>query len=227
MHGDKYDYSKVEYINSHERVCIICPKHGEFSQSATNHLSGQGCYKCGNDACKNLVFGVGVNDLRGCSRDKSYIHWHSMIGRCYNPKVHISHPRYKECKICSEWHIYSNFKRWFDDNYVDNWALDKDILVRGNKIYSPENCCFVPVEINNMFKDGYKQYLPRCVRKENGKYAFRCITPSGRTTKRGFSTPEDAYVAYRRMKKDYIKYLANKYKGQLNAVVYNALINIE
>ena len=45
-HGYKYDYSKVEYTGSHNKVCIICSEHGEFYQSATNHLSGYGCKKC-------------------------------------------------------------------------------------------------------------------------------------------------------------------------------------
>lgn len=43
IHHDKYDYSKTTYKNSHTKVCIICPKHGEFWQRATNHLSGFGC----------------------------------------------------------------------------------------------------------------------------------------------------------------------------------------
>ena len=47
VHGDKYDYSKVEYKNSKTKVCIICPKHGEFWQIPAAHLNGQGCPKCG------------------------------------------------------------------------------------------------------------------------------------------------------------------------------------
>ena len=47
IHGDKYDYSKVEYVNNHTKVCIICPEHGEFWQTPGNHLSGKGCPKCG------------------------------------------------------------------------------------------------------------------------------------------------------------------------------------
>jgi hypothetical protein len=46
IHGDKYNYSKVEYINSKTKVCIICPKHGEFWQEANSHLQGEGCKKC-------------------------------------------------------------------------------------------------------------------------------------------------------------------------------------
>ena len=46
VHGDVYDYSKVEFINSTKKVCIICPKHGEFWQTPTHHISGEGCPKC-------------------------------------------------------------------------------------------------------------------------------------------------------------------------------------
>ena len=46
IHGDKYDYSKVEYINNSTKVCIICPEHGEFWQTPNKHLSGCGCPKC-------------------------------------------------------------------------------------------------------------------------------------------------------------------------------------
>ena len=47
IHNDKYDYSKVEYVNAKTKVCIICPEHGEFWQTPSNHLKGQGCPKCG------------------------------------------------------------------------------------------------------------------------------------------------------------------------------------
>jgi len=46
VHGDKYDYSKVEYVNNSTKVCIICPEHGEFYQIPQNHLNGSGCPKC-------------------------------------------------------------------------------------------------------------------------------------------------------------------------------------
>lgn len=49
VHGDKYDYSKVNYVNSKDKVCIICPEHGEFWQSPAKHLYGRGCPKCGKE----------------------------------------------------------------------------------------------------------------------------------------------------------------------------------
>lgn len=47
IHGDKYDYSKVKYVNNHTKVCIICPEHGEFWQLPNNHIKGRGCRLCG------------------------------------------------------------------------------------------------------------------------------------------------------------------------------------
>lgn len=47
IHGNKYDYSKVNYVNTKEKVCIICPTHGEFWQRPNGHLNGLGCDKCG------------------------------------------------------------------------------------------------------------------------------------------------------------------------------------
>ena len=54
IHGDKYDYSKVEYVNSNTNVCILCPKHGEFWQIPWTHLRGSGCWKCGIEKLSNI-----------------------------------------------------------------------------------------------------------------------------------------------------------------------------
>ena len=50
VHGDRYDYSKVEYVNNKSKVCIICKEHGEFQQIPQKHLAGQGCIKCHREA---------------------------------------------------------------------------------------------------------------------------------------------------------------------------------
>lgn len=54
VHGDYYDYSRVVYVNSKTKVCIICPKHGEFWQSPNNHLNGNGCPSCANEKKRNI-----------------------------------------------------------------------------------------------------------------------------------------------------------------------------
>ena len=55
LHGDKYDYSKVEYVNNFTKVCIICPKHGEFWQTPSSHLQGHGCQKCNRTKQLNTI----------------------------------------------------------------------------------------------------------------------------------------------------------------------------
>ena len=55
VHGDRYDYSKAEYINNHTKICIICPEHGEFWQIAGKHLIGNGCPKCKMSKLEKLV----------------------------------------------------------------------------------------------------------------------------------------------------------------------------
>ena len=93
---------------------------------------------------------LGTDDVK--YTDMSYIVWCSMFKRCYSNYNEIS---YNGCEVCEEWYNYVNFKRWFDKNYYEipneNMQLDKDILIKDNKIYSPKTCIFVPQRINKLF----------------------------------------------------------------------------
>lgn len=140
VHGNKYDYSKVEYVNSRTKVCIICPIHGDFFQEANSHIQGKKCYLCEQLRKRTKVCGIGVNDLDhplSKKEMKSYYVWASMIRRCYDENELKKRPSYTGCSVCDEWLLFSNFKQWFDENYVDGYQLDKDIIVSKNKIYSP------------------------------------------------------------------------------------------
>lgn len=105
-----------------------------------------------------ILYGVGVNDYDGFVRTndvvaKSYSIWREMIRRCYGVfKENSCNAIYREkdCKVCDDWLYFSNFKRWFDQNHIDGYQLDKDILVKGNNVYSPNTCCFVPQELNKL-----------------------------------------------------------------------------
>ena len=86
-----------------------------------------------------------------------------------NPKWHSK----AYCKVCDEWLTYSNFEKWFNKNYKEGQQLDKDILFEGNKLYSPETCCFVPSDINTMMitRQTKKSCLPTGVSEvKSGKY---------------------------------------------------------
>ena len=99
---------------------------------------------------------IGYTTTKNEGKDKkSYKVWNSMLERCYSNKSLIHNPTYKDCTVCDEWLCFENFEKWYNENYyeVDDeiMNLDKDILVKGNKIYSPETCCFVPKRINILF----------------------------------------------------------------------------
>ena len=109
---------------------------------------------------QKLVHGVGINDyeelitLNG-KQIPEYTVWAGMLKRCYSPKWLEQRPTYKGCTVADEWLYFSNFKQWLDDNgYKPNvHHIDKDILIPGNKIYSPSTCLLVTLAINNLLTD--------------------------------------------------------------------------
>jgi hypothetical protein len=110
-------------------------------------------------AMEPVMCGIGYRGLEGVDcTSESYIKWHDMINRCYNAKFHERQPQYKGCTVCEEWLNYSNFKVWYDQHKISGMSLDldKDILFKGNKVYSPETCCFVPHAINTLFLNSKK-----------------------------------------------------------------------
>ena len=158
VHSKKYDYSEIEYINLSHHIYIKCPIHGMFRVTPENHIRGRGCPECGITKRKRKICGIGINDYSGRviidnKAILSYQTWKDMIIRCYGNKKN----GYKDCKVCDEWLKFSNFKRWFDENYIEGYVLDKDIINFGNKEYSPKNCIFVPKDINIVFKTS-KEY---------------------------------------------------------------------
>lgn len=98
------------------------------------------------DPTAKVIFGVacfGEGRYTRGSNKKAYKKWYMMLYRCYDQTQLNRRPRYQDVFVCDEWLNFQNFASWFDDNYIEGMQLDKDILVDGNKIYSPETCCFV------------------------------------------------------------------------------------
>lgn len=94
IHGDRYDYSKVEYINNRTKVCIICPEHGEFWQAPSDHLQGHGCPKCRYITVSEKISSTTEDFVRKAQK----IH-----GNKYNySKVEYKNNRTKVCIICPE-----------------------------------------------------------------------------------------------------------------------------
>lgn len=150
-----------------------------------------------------------------------------MIHRCYDSILKERQPCYKECVLDENWLLFSNFKKWFDEHSVDDWALDKDILVKGNKVYSPNTCCFVPQEINSLLitsKKARGEY-PIGVCRKGKKYGATLNCNKTRVYLGTFDTITDAFNVYKKMKEKRIKEIADKWKDQLEPRVYEALYN--
>lgn len=233
VHGDKYDYSKVEYANTNTKVCIICPIHGEFWQRASTHLEGRGCTLCGEKkkAKKRRMYrtslGVVLTDDFVCEKP-SYMVWKDMLRRCYQKGNSSQWHVYDGCSVCEEWFVFDNFDAWYSQRYVEGWHLDKDILVQGNRIYSPETCCLVPNEINQCFRQIKKRSgLPRGVKRIGQKYSAEIQMQQKRYYLGVFDTIEEASAAFLVKKKELLFELAEKYKDKLEKRVYNVLTTIK
>ena len=156
--------------------------------------------------------------------------WYDMIKRCSDVVYKRHHTTYNEC-LCSEnFSNISYFKEWCSTQIgfgSKGWTLDKDILVKGNKVYSEDTCCFVPQEINKLFvKRGVRKQYPLGVNYHtlSGKYRSS-ISYNGKHKYLGlYLTPEEAFQVYKQAKEDYIKEVTNKWKDQIDPKVYEALM---
>ena len=140
-----------------------------------------------------LVQGVGINDADYVTEKKETINgkyvrvwicpfyrtWTNMLERCYSEKYHQRQPTYKGCKVCDEWLIFSNFKKWMEQQDWEGKQLDKDLLVEGNKVYSPNTCIFVDHKINSFVIDRAASRGEYMIGVHWDKYANKFIAQCG------------------------------------------------
>lgn len=181
---------------------------------------------------------IGIGKFIGGSYSKEniiYDYWDGILRRCYSERIKKLRNSYSDCLVDEYWHNLQNFGEWFEKNYnpkyMKSWCLDKDILVKGNRIYSPETCCFVPNEINVIFTNGYirRGEYPKGVsyKPKINKYIAQ-YQKDGVVTHIGtFKTVDEAFQAYKEVKEKYIKEKADKWKDQIDPRVYEAMYNYQ
>lgn len=169
---------------------------------------------------------------------KEYQVWNSMLQRCYDPKLKEKNPTYKNVTCCDEWLLYENFYNWLhsQENFEqwlngNRWDLDKDILIKGNKVYSPEACCLVPHNINVLFTKRNTGEFPIGVAKHKNRFRAFCDNQfmNKRVYLGSYVTPEEAFRAYKQYKENHIKQVAqNEYnKGTITKKCYEAIMSYE
>ncbi len=227
----------VEYVNAKD-ITVKFIKTGEITKSQYCHFKKRTI----KSHLTPTVFAVGIVGMEEIVDEekkipKSYQTWKGMLERCYSQKYQEKHPTYMGCKVCDEWLYYPNFKKWYDENYYEiegqRMELDKDILVKNNKVYSPDSCVFVPNNINVLFTKNNKirgKYpIGVHLHKQNNKYCALCgvfdiqIRKSKQKHLGLYDTPKEAFQIYKITKEDNIKLIADFYKDSIPEKLYDAM----
>lgn len=217
----------------------------EYNWTAYNIQYGQfkrGTVKCPYErrTYKIGYVGEGIYNISENGKNtRVYDTWVRMLERCYEPSYQVKYPTYRGCKVCDDWHNFQNFAEWYELNYYEvpgqTMNLDKDILYKGNKIYSPGTCVFVPQCINKIFtkSDSNRGSLPIGVyySERDKRYIAQCSVRCNADEKRKhlgyFHTPEEAFLAYKQFKEAYINKVANDFIEYIPFNLYQTMINYE
>ena len=207
--------------NNFKKGEIKCPYERRFYN--VGYL-GEGKYKVSENGKNTRVYDT----------------WKAMLQRCYSEKEHERHPTYIGCEVYEGWHNFQNFAKWYKDNYYEvgneKMCLDKDILFKGNKIYSPDTCIFVPETINKLFIKNDKNRGESVIGAtlcKNGKYQAQCniINPETGKSKQEYlglyDSQEKAFQVYKYHKERNIKQIADYYKIHIPQKLYDAMYNYE
>jgi len=192
---------------------------------------------------RKLAYGVGINDWytnisNGSSKHiPEYKMWLRMLERSLSEKWKADHPTYKDVSVDPSWYSMTAFIKdvstlvGYDQAITNGWHLDKDLLVKGNKLYSKDTCCFLPIEINSLMvmhrssRGAYPSGVCRRKRQPKRPYCAVIRTSGIIKTLGNYATPEEAFLAYKEAKEAYIKEVANKWKDNIDPRAYDALMN--
>lgn len=174
---------------------------------------------------------LGVGDYKATINNKAtreYLTWKSVLVRCFCPTLKKRYPTYRDCTVFEDWLNFQVFAKWYtkQKGWLD-FDIDKDLLITGNKHYSPETCVLLPKIINISLNGGGKGgvLLPKGVGKYNntGRYMAR----HKGVTLGVYDTITEAFFVYKVAREKYIKEVANKYKDQIDSRAYEALMKYE
>lgn len=180
---------------------------------------------------QRLVYGVGLCDaptrIGRNPQFKSYNVWFSMLRRVYGVKELARNPTYVDCSVDKRWLKYSEFIRFHDKYYIEGYALDKDILVPGNKKYGPDTCAYVPQAINKLFtnRSRFRGKYPLGIFRKGNRLI---VQMAGRATRHvasfGLDEVDAAIDCYNKAKAEQVKAVAREYKEVIDRRVYKALM---
>ena len=225
---------------------FIFPEYNWIFKNALYQHFKKGQIKCPYEP---RIYGIGFigegkyKAKENGKKTDEYKIYQNMLMRCYDPKYHEKYPTYKNCKVEDYLLNFQNMCKWLDENYYEIpgevMHLDKDILCKGNKIYSRETCIFVPQRINSLFvkRDNDRGDCPIGVDiLPSGNYRALCSNGCGKQIPLGtYSTEEEAFKVYKNYKEKVIKEVIDSYEGiipepfysRLKTAMYNYKVEID
>lgn len=232
VNSNGHEMVVIQYANTDrmlveftETGCQVWTSWYKFDRGQVKDPMAKDIY---NVAC----IGVGPYD----SKHPAYKKWFQMIRRCYDAKWKIERHHYDDVTVCEDWLNYQNFAQWYVEHppYEPDYQLDKDLINHDARVYSPETCCWLPLELNVMLtkKEAVRGEYPMGVTIDvhnPTKYVARLTDNYGITGKtylfyKLFDTPEEAFAAYKIEKEKFVKQQAEVYKDKLTESAYDALL---
>lgn len=206
--NEGYDIQIVKIINREYRLIKFIDDYKfELKVAHSNIRNGE----IRNPFHKSIC-GVGyLGENFRVANEKAYISWQHMVRRCYDKKNICKHPTYNGIKVCDEWHNYSNFEKWYLENYPNDikdikFQIDKDLLQENveNKIYSPNTCVFLPHSVNSFISNkrlnntsGFTGVY-YCNKTKKWKAQINIFRESGIKSLGYFLSPEEASQSYKK-----------------------------
>lgn len=239
--GDRFEMraggwlSVVGYSGRHS-ISVLFEDTGYTTTASSQHLrSGVVKDYLRPSVCGTGFIGLGVHKAYiGRKATWAYTKWLNMLKRCYSDKYHAEKPTYAKCEASTSWHNFQEFTGWAEKQVGfgnRNWALDKDVIVRGNKTYSEDSCCFLPLEVNSVLlkcEAGRGNYVIGVTYDKRVRAYFAQCSVNGSNVCLGeFRTESEAHEAYKLAKEQQIKAVANKWKDRIDPRAYDALMAYE
>lgn len=184
-----------------------------------------------------LIYGVGFNDRKYLTKVngkhlREYLIWREAIARCYSPIFQKKRPTYVGCSASENFKSYSYFYEWCQTQIgfgKKGFELDKDLIFKGNKIYSEDTCLFLPSELNSLLTSNKagRGTLPIGVTAVGNRFRVYCGREPASIFVGSFKTPEEAFNAYKQAKENRVKTQAEKWKALIDPRAYAALMAYE
>ena len=220
------DFKIIKYVSAKEVLVKFLKTGTEVWCTRKNAFEGGVKDKYFPTICGVGYYGNALPKRSHPKIERIYNVWSKMIRRCYDAE-YIQFKDYSDCSVSEYFASFEHFSTWYlsqvgsDQN---NWQLDKDLLYKGNRVYSEDTCCIVPHEINNLLRR-YTKNSSTCkgvyYNTKLGKFSAHLL---GKYIGL-FATEIEAFYAYKEAKETYIKEVANKWKDKIDPRVYEALMN--